>query len=413
METQKSLRLLLEDAASQLAIYRAPGLDELQEPLNAILEAAGLGSTGNDQIDKIEEVCGTEGYFRITTVCSARGGRKASEFQLPVAIVDAEEPMVAAQDWAREHTVAELRATMAKAETAYCDARRRLQVLAPAKVAPVAVEGHEWPRLSNERIAQLFNPLDGAEISVDEMARRFARRIEKAVLAQAQPDLSLISQALDNPDAEASADICSDHAGQIDAFSWLPQGTKLYTETTVRALLVQAITMARPLEPIDQDVLPRVGSRVYIRHGRDNDAHACTVVGYYAWPGLGRNKFMYRLSVRLVYEGTDIHQARSLEDCYVSEEAALAGKVPVQHEPLLDWEVAHAMAYAAAAAFKPHYFNGPSFVADNWVVEAIRSAYLDGKRESAGLPAIDRQACLAPEDRLPSVSAQSPLDQVQ
>jgi hypothetical protein len=40
------------------------------------------------------------------------------------------------------------------------------------------------------------------------------------------------------------------------------------------------------LEPVHGDVLPPIGSDVYIRHGCDDDEHLCTVVGYYAWPSL-------------------------------------------------------------------------------------------------------------------------------
>jgi hypothetical protein len=78
------------------------------------------------------------------------------------------------------------------------------------------------------------------------------------------------------------------------------------------------------LEPVHGDLLPPVGSRVFIRHGRDNDAHACLVTGYYAWSALDGNPSHPRLSVRLVYEGTDITNARSLGECWPTAEAALA-----------------------------------------------------------------------------------------
>lgn len=78
------------------------------------------------------------------------------------------------------------------------------------------------------------------------------------------------------------------------------------------------------LEPIEGDVLPAIGSRVFIRHGRDDAAHACTVTGYYAWGDLGGARHLHRLFVRLVYEGTDCAQARLLADCHLTAEAALA-----------------------------------------------------------------------------------------
>ncbi len=96
------------------------------------------------------------------------------------------------------------------------------------------------------------------------------------------------------------------------------------------ALESVAAPKAAPGEPVHGDVLPPVGSRVYIRHGRDNDAHACTVTGYYAWGDLGGDKRLHRVFVRLVYEGTDIQQARMLCDCYPTAEAALAQAAPQQ-----------------------------------------------------------------------------------
>lgn len=72
------------------------------------------------------------------------------------------------------------------------------------------------------------------------------------------------------------------------------------------------------------DVLPEVGSTVYILHGRDDEAHACTVTGYYAWPDLKKDPNLHRVFVRMVYQGTAIANARLLSDCYPSAEAALA-----------------------------------------------------------------------------------------
>lgn len=67
---------------------------------------------------------------------------------------------------------------------------------------------------------------------------------------------------------------------------------------------------------------------------------------------------------------------------------------------LIDWDSAHKIAYQAAAAFRPSYFNGAGFTAHNWVVEAIRSGHLDGQRHALGLPGIDRSAVHAAELRM-------------
>lgn len=97
-----------------------------------------------------------------------------------------------------------------------------------------------------------------------------------------------------------------------------------------------AATAPAALDPVHGDVLPAVGSRVFIRHGRDDDAHACIVTGYYAWPALGGVKHLHRVFVRLVYEGTDTANARLLDECWPTAEAALAGAKPAEPEP---WSV--------------------------------------------------------------------------
>lgn len=92
------------------------------------------------------------------------------------------------------------------------------------------------------------------------------------------------------------------------------------------AALAADLAEAEELEPVYGDLLPPVGSRVYILHGRDKDAHACLVTGYYAWGNLGSDKHLNRVFVRLVYEGTKTTNARLLSECYASEALALAAR---------------------------------------------------------------------------------------
>lgn len=129
------------------------------------------------------------------------------------------------------------------------------------------------------------------------------------------------------------------YANKPDAVAWLAEyGGGVFTsaqllefaDRTHALRMEQAAPKAAPGEPVHGDVLPPVGSRVYIRHGRDNDAHACTVTGYYAWGDLGGDKRLHRVFVQLVYEGTDRQQARMLCDCYPTAEAALAQAAPQQ-----------------------------------------------------------------------------------
>lgn len=88
---------------------------------------------------------------------------------------------------------------------------------------------------------------------------------------------------------------------------------------------VQTTTPA--LDPVEGDVLPPIGSTVYILHGRDNLAHACTVVGYYAWKSLNKESKDHRVFVRVKYEDQDSYNARSIDECYKTKEEALANKL--------------------------------------------------------------------------------------
>lgn len=104
---------------------------------------------------------------------------------------------------------------------------------------------------------------------------------------------------------------------------------KKIDEGTARAWAGHAIdevlkSSAAALDPVEGDVLPPLGARVWIRHGRDDDAHACIVVGYYVWPALSKEKYSHRVFVRLVYEGATTPNARHVSECWSTKEAALA-----------------------------------------------------------------------------------------
>lgn len=163
-----------------------------------------------------------------------------------------------------------------------------------------------------------------------------AKRIADGLLAP-------IIERLEQATPQAAADEGSDET------DWYHGMTEKHFDRAVQKAIQRdrasraAAPKAAPVEPVHGDVLPPVGSRVYIRHGRDNDAHACTVTGYYAWGDLGGDKRLHRVFVRLVYEGTDRQQARMLCDCYPTAEAALAQAAPQQEaqEPVAYVHVPH------------------------------------------------------------------------
>ncbi len=86
-------------------------------------------------------------------------------------------------------------------------------------------------------------------------------------------------------------------------------------------------------------------------------------------------------------------KARGAAHVFITNRAALASKPPAgEQKPvadLIEYEAAHRIAFQAARAFRPPYY-GDGFRAHTWVVEAVRSAHMDGQRHARGLPPVDR-----------------------
>lgn len=68
-----------------------------------------------------------------------------------------------------------------------------------------------------------------------------------------------------------------------------------------------------PLQPVDGDLLPPIGSTVYIHLGRSNQWVAHTVAGYYVWGDLHGDDALQRVFVR-VQDASGYENARLLKD---------------------------------------------------------------------------------------------------
>lgn len=124
---------------------------------------------------------------------------------------------------------------------------------------------------------------------------------------------------------EQIEDIAKQSGGRWDDNHWIFEDTDFYPfARTILASQQPAAAPAAPLEKVHGDILPPVGSRVFILHGRDDEAHACTVTGYYAWKDLGGNRALSRVFVRMVYEGTTTENSRLVCECFATAEDALA-----------------------------------------------------------------------------------------
>ncbi len=87
----KTNREIFDDAMSDLGIYRYPNIEEAENLLNSITEAAGLGSIRGDTIEDIRET--PDGTVVLKTY--ACGDYNTYEF--PASIIDAEDPAKAAK----------------------------------------------------------------------------------------------------------------------------------------------------------------------------------------------------------------------------------------------------------------------------------------------------------------------------
>jgi len=125
--TNKTLRVLLDEAESALGIYKNPDLSELRPILNEVLTAAGFGSPGNDLIWRISESSYSENkYFQIETEYYIRNCLMRDTFYLPSFIVDSPDPIVAAKKHRKETAITKAQQDIAKAEQDLIDANDRL-----------------------------------------------------------------------------------------------------------------------------------------------------------------------------------------------------------------------------------------------------------------------------------------------
>jgi hypothetical protein len=93
----------------------------------------------------------------------------------------------------------------------------------------------------------------------------------------------------------------------------------------------QACLDAAPLDAVDGDQLPPIGSNVLIHLGRPDAWVEHTVAGYYAWGDLGGNENLSRVFVRVRDEAGCLN-ARLLKDVKPSVASVLGPVVSVPKE---------------------------------------------------------------------------------
>lgn len=118
-----SLLDLLHKAASDLAIYRDPDVDEVKDRLSEVLEGAALSGIRRDQLVSLSL---TDKTLEIETAWTVRGCENTSSYSLPMSIIEAKDPLAAAKLWAADKALNEAKTAVAQAEARLAHAKETL-----------------------------------------------------------------------------------------------------------------------------------------------------------------------------------------------------------------------------------------------------------------------------------------------
>lgn len=129
--------------------------------------------------------------------------------------------------------------------------------------------------------------------------------LHECPVPKAYPAITAIKEALAQPEQELVGEVVDAIHGafKCNFIKALPVGTKLYT----------APPQLKPLEPVEGDLLPAIGSKVLIYLARQDEWVEHAVVGYYVLGGMDRDERMHRVFVRVV-DADGILNARMLRD---------------------------------------------------------------------------------------------------
>lgn len=118
---------IIQEAINQINTYKHPNIDDAREIINAVSGAAGLGSPGGDHISRMS-IEGREGeqYLHIKTEYSVRCCSMSDDFRIPVHLFEAEDPVLAAKQWAYDNELEKARAEVLGLEKSLGYARKKL-----------------------------------------------------------------------------------------------------------------------------------------------------------------------------------------------------------------------------------------------------------------------------------------------
>ena len=119
-----NIRCIIDAAIEQIETCRTPDIDEAQALINSILQAANLGTTGKNRIERMRF---RSGFLDVRSCYAGQRCDMSRDFHIPVAIIDADDPIKAASRWAVEKELKEARNDAKHAEERLHLARERLQ----------------------------------------------------------------------------------------------------------------------------------------------------------------------------------------------------------------------------------------------------------------------------------------------
>lgn len=125
-------REVIEAAAQAIDQYRHPDVSEAQELLHSLLKAAGIGGIDGDKIDCIDEYSGA---FHITTSWTVMQCSQHETYTLPSIIVDAEDPLRAANLWRLDQAVRFAKSRHDSAENELAKSKEHLAAAIRARAA--------------------------------------------------------------------------------------------------------------------------------------------------------------------------------------------------------------------------------------------------------------------------------------
>lgn len=120
------IRDMIADAIERIDTYKNPDTSAVEAVLDPILKAAGLQTIDNDRLVGLY-INERAGHLSITTEYSVRGCTSNNDMKLPLAVIDAADPLKAANGWRVDRRMRRAASEQTKAQKALDEAEFELK----------------------------------------------------------------------------------------------------------------------------------------------------------------------------------------------------------------------------------------------------------------------------------------------